>query len=401
MERKDSQSNIRLYVLGSLLALALVVYIGVLYDIQINQHDYYLAKSIRTITQEETVEASRGVITDRSGREMVSSRSSYNLTFDSSALDEGEDENQAILRLVELCQSQGVTWVDNLPITKTAPFSYTFTGTGTTFFARTTNNTAYMKVVVTDGEGNIVYQLMRDTSYKTENDGTTLYNIPVFTYMADEYGTYTVTVTLARNVVSTMHYGTDFWLDGIRVYNPMNPNLGNYATATAAYARDGEANMTSATLREKLLVDYTKDSEDGSIEWIGDGFVIFTDSDGAIVKAADYQSKGPKEEVYLNDGQSVTFSLANWNPNQHKIYLGIKAPMAGGTVTIGNKTIEIHNTCDCYYDISDPEYASIKDGVATFKITAGEDSLISVTNIKVTGDAEFTIVDNTDIDVDA
>ena len=127
MERKDSQSSIRLYVLGSLLALALVVYIGVLYDIQINQHDYYLAKSIRTITQEETVEASRGVITDRSGREMVSSRSSYNLTFDSSALDEGEDENQAILRLVELCQSQGVTWVDNLPITKTAPFSYTFT----------------------------------------------------------------------------------------------------------------------------------------------------------------------------------------------------------------------------------------------------------------------------------
>lgn len=58
MERKDSQSNIRLYVLASLLGLALVVYIGVLYDIQINQHDYYLAKSIRTITQEETVEAS-------------------------------------------------------------------------------------------------------------------------------------------------------------------------------------------------------------------------------------------------------------------------------------------------------------------------------------------------------
>ena len=127
MERKDSQSNIRLYVLGSLLALALVVYIGVLYDIQINQHDYYLARSIRTITQEETVEASRGVITDRSGREMVSSRSSYNLTFDSSALDEGEDENEAILRLVKLCQSQDVAWVDNLPITKTAPFSYTFT----------------------------------------------------------------------------------------------------------------------------------------------------------------------------------------------------------------------------------------------------------------------------------
>ncbi len=273
-------------------------------------------------------------------------------------------------------------------------FSYTFTGTGTTFFARTTNNTAYMKVVVTDGEGNIVYQLMRDTSYKTENDETILYNIPVFTYMADEYGTYTVTVTLARNVVPTMHYGTDFWLDGIRVYNPMNAGSGEYTRATDAYARDGEANMTSATLREKLLVDYTEDSEDGSIEWIGDGFVIFTDSDGAIVKAADYQSKGPKEEVYLNDGQSVTFSLANWNPNQHKIYLGIKAPMAGGTVTINGNELQISNTCDCYYDISD--YVKMEGNAGTFEIKAIT-GVISVTNIKVTGDAEFTIVGGPDI----
>ncbi|WP_295587191.1 penicillin-binding transpeptidase domain-containing protein [uncultured Oscillibacter sp.] len=127
MEHKDSQNNIRLYVLGAFLGLSLVIYLGVLYNIQINQHDYYLAQSIRTITQEETVEASRGVITDRNGREMASSRSSYDLTFDSSALDKDDDENEAILRLIQLCQDQGVSWVDNLPITKTEPFSYTFT----------------------------------------------------------------------------------------------------------------------------------------------------------------------------------------------------------------------------------------------------------------------------------
>ena len=127
MEHKDSQNNIRLYVLGAFLGLSLVIYLGVLYNIQINQHDYYLAQSIRTITQEETVEASRGVITDRNGREMASSRSSYDLTFDSSALDKDDDENEAILRLIQLCQNQGVSWVDNLPITKTEPFSYTFT----------------------------------------------------------------------------------------------------------------------------------------------------------------------------------------------------------------------------------------------------------------------------------
>ena len=125
MDRKHSHNFTRLYVLLGLLAAALTVYLGVLYNIQVNQHDYYLAQSIRTITREETVEASRGLVTDRSGRELVSSRSSYNLTFDSSLLSEGDDENLAILRLVELCQSQGVSWMDNLPITKTAPFIYT------------------------------------------------------------------------------------------------------------------------------------------------------------------------------------------------------------------------------------------------------------------------------------
>ena len=126
MDHKSPPNNHRrLLILIGLLAAALTVYVGVLYNIQVNQHDYYLAKSIRTITRVEKVEASRGVITDRNGRELVSSRSSYNLTFDSSLLSEGDDENLAILRLIKLCQSRQVQWTDNLPITSTAPFSYT------------------------------------------------------------------------------------------------------------------------------------------------------------------------------------------------------------------------------------------------------------------------------------
>ena len=126
MDHKSSPNNSkRLLALAGFLTAALAIYVGVLYNIQVNQHDYYLAKSIRTITRVETVEASRGVITDRSGRELVSSRSSYNLTFDSSLLSEEDDENLAILRLIKLCQSQQVGWTDNLPITSTAPFSYT------------------------------------------------------------------------------------------------------------------------------------------------------------------------------------------------------------------------------------------------------------------------------------
>ena len=125
MDHRMPNNSNRLLVLAAFLIVVLAVYLGVLYNIQVTNHDYYLAQSIRTITREETVEASRGIITDRSGRELVSSRSSYNLTFDSSLLDEKDDENQAILRLVELCRSQGLSWTDTLPISDSAPFAYT------------------------------------------------------------------------------------------------------------------------------------------------------------------------------------------------------------------------------------------------------------------------------------
>ena len=124
MDHKETNDR-RLYVLAGPFALAILIYLGVLYDIQINDHDYYLTRSVNTIAKKEKVEASRGIITDRSGRPLVSNRSTYSLTFDASLLKDGEDQNDAVLRLLKLCREQGVDWVDNLPITRQAPFSFT------------------------------------------------------------------------------------------------------------------------------------------------------------------------------------------------------------------------------------------------------------------------------------
>lgn len=76
----------RLSVLAGLLLAVLLIYVAVLCDIQINQHDDYLAQSIHSIAQEEPIEASRGVITDRKGRVMVTNRSVYNLLLDTDLL---------------------------------------------------------------------------------------------------------------------------------------------------------------------------------------------------------------------------------------------------------------------------------------------------------------------------
>ena len=79
----------------------------------------------------------------------------------------------------------------------------------------------------------------------------------------------------------------------------------------------------------------------------------------------------------------------------------MKAPTGSGAVSINGNTLNINNATDCYYDIS--KYASITetDGVktATFEVKATS-SLISVTNIKVTGNAEFTIVQGSNPGVD-
>ena len=123
MEQKQSR-NRRLYVLAGLFLAVMAVFLGVLYDTQVNHYDTYYASSVRSIDRSETVEGARGNITDRNGKVLVSSRSSYNLTFDSSLLEDGEDANEAILRLLRLCQDRGISWADYLPITRSSPFAY-------------------------------------------------------------------------------------------------------------------------------------------------------------------------------------------------------------------------------------------------------------------------------------
>lgn len=124
MDRKEMQ-NTRLYLLAASLVLVLAAYLFVLYDAQVIRHDEYAAQAIRSIVRVEKVEASRGILTDRNGKTLVSNRSTYDLTFDAALLSPGEDSNEAILRLVRLCQEQGVAWSDNLPISRQAPYRYT------------------------------------------------------------------------------------------------------------------------------------------------------------------------------------------------------------------------------------------------------------------------------------
>ena len=121
---KDSRTS-RLVALFAMFAAMLLIYLGVLYDTQVVHYEEYLAQSLHSIAEVEEIEASRGIVTDRKGRPLVSNTSVYTLHFDTDLLDEEENPNEAILRLLTLCHQEGLVWEDHLPISDQTPYTFT------------------------------------------------------------------------------------------------------------------------------------------------------------------------------------------------------------------------------------------------------------------------------------
>lgn len=100
----------------------LLLFAAVLYDAQILHGGENRAKSISSNAASETMTASRGIITDRNGKVLVSNRLAYTLVFDRSGFDDDAALNAAILRLVQLCEETGTGWNDTLPIGRVGNF---------------------------------------------------------------------------------------------------------------------------------------------------------------------------------------------------------------------------------------------------------------------------------------
>ena len=112
------QFSRRLLAIGVLFSLVLAAYFVTLFDAQIVHGAEYRARSIRANTKSETVVTSRGILTDRNGKALVTNRSVYTLELDTS-LTPSDDAalNKELLRLIELLENRGIVWEDTLPLT--------------------------------------------------------------------------------------------------------------------------------------------------------------------------------------------------------------------------------------------------------------------------------------------
>ena len=119
----------RLVALGAAMFLVALVFVVTMFDAQIIHGDDYLAQSVRANAKVETVKGTRGIITDRNGKVLVSNRAVYTLNFDSSLV--AHDElNDALLRLIDLMNAQGVEIQDTIPLSQNVPFAYDTTDGG-------------------------------------------------------------------------------------------------------------------------------------------------------------------------------------------------------------------------------------------------------------------------------
>ena len=122
---EGKQFNIRTLIISILLALLLIGFVMVLYNLQIVKGDEYRAASTVKIANTVTVEAARGEILDRYGRSLVGNRATYEITLNSSLMGAEAERNANLMELITICRENDLEWTDTLPISKDAPFTYT------------------------------------------------------------------------------------------------------------------------------------------------------------------------------------------------------------------------------------------------------------------------------------
>lgn len=261
--------------------------------------------------------------------------------------------------------------------------SFTFTGTGFDVISLTNNKSGAIFVDVYAGskaEGKAEKKYVVNNYYGytynedtktwevTPNVDNTLYQIPVMKITDLAYGEHTVVIKVAYSeyfdTANKSEYS--FWLDAIRVYNPMGKDYD--------YTADNEGYPQYIKLRDELAK--TAETNKG---------VVFIDG-AANASIADYANFGPNNEVYLANGQAISFKVPE-NSEIASIQIGAKAPdgKKSNIVVTGSEpgtnpfNRELETATEMYYDITE----QAKNGQLV-TITNKSDGILSLTNLKIT-----------------
>ena len=355
------------------------------------------------VKQEQSTQTVNGIRTRQTVNTVPSANIYYDDDIPADIVTNGSGNNSAV-------QANA-----NEPELGKGQYSFTFTGTGIDVYC-----TTYDKITVDGKEvpaGYVQAKLDNDpqqiVTMRTQSDETR-YNVPVISFTGLENRQHTLTL----NILGSSH----FKFDGVRIYNSVKDQTLYEGTNEqyAAFVNLRKALVNNTNYSYAITDDMTDDAigalfVDNSANLVQP--VKQTDDDGNVTyenvyanKFEAYAANSPKNEIYLAPqgaeistvtfdettgetttatttaatGQSIMFTLSP-SAKTGSLWLGLSAPDAGrntGEVTVttgGNtQTIPVTSAVDMYYRIT------LTPGDSILIQNTGE-SLISVTNLKITG----------------
>lgn len=263
---------------------------------------------------------------------------------------------------------------------------FTFKGTGFDIISLTDNTSGAIMVTV---EG------VTDTTYKknflvnnyygykydeisgewgtvASGDSNAIYQIPVMKVNGIPYGEYKVTIGVLYNSLfdKTGNSAYSFWLDAVRIYDPMGEYTG--------YTQDNEGYPQYIKLHDEVV------SNDVTVT-----NALFIDGEkNATIQ--QYTNLGPNNEVYLMKDQAITFKLTGDTGKIASVQIGAKAPKGTVELKVNDSVVveKLSTATEMYYDITTQ---ATGDNNYQVTITNTTGNILSLTNLKITYSAKGSV----------
>lgn len=277
---------------------------------------------------------------------------------------------------------------------------FSFTGTGVDIYTNNTTTDAWMMVVIKSGDTIVkaaqVNTVMKNgTTDATENQAVDGYGVPVYSIDSLPYGSYTVTLTQMS--------GADVMLDGFRVYNTLENKK------DPVYVSDLEDDPIFIELRDRVLASLNAAADDSnqyaaqiSRSTLSQVYATAGTTGGVVITAKpgtytedtlqDLLDKGPKNEIYLQPVQALTFKL---NTNR-EVQLGLRALNDSASYTINGVEMTVSSNTDMFYTVLANRE---EDAEQTVTVANTGSTILALTKLKVCDDPNFSFVELTDEDL--
>lgn len=276
--------------------------------------------------------------------------------------------------------------------------TFTFTGTGVDVYTRSTIATGSMMIRVVDADNNLVKVISVNTVMKNgETDATdaqevTAYNVPVVSLSGLERGTYTLQIAAVKSGSAGV---SNVYIDGFRVYGTLQDQ------ANDVYKADQEDSPIFIELRDKVLASLNAEATDS--EQYADQIakntlsqvyatagttegVAITSKPGTYTDAAltDLLDKGPKNEIYLQPSQALTFKITT----NRVVQIGLKALNAATNCMINGTAQDLNTSTDMFYTVLNKTESESEQ---TITITNNGAGILAITKLKVCDDPNATL----------